>query len=163
MKKILLSISLLAFILVSCAQSNCGIKRAYAFYTVNMPGMVMKDENGREVRPEPNIERFIYIEYTGAKMPLIETILYNNIHYTTTLTRVEGMIVSAGKKVPGGQDFTITCSKGNTLWKIDLAAANENAKAKENCKNIILRYKTGNKPCKNYIYKETEITGLPRY
>jgi hypothetical protein len=161
MKRIVTSLTLIAFVLFSYGQNSCVVKRGYAFYIVNMPGMIMKDDNGRDVQPTPNIERFIYIECSGSKMPVIESILYNNSPMTTTITRVEGAEISAGKKTGGGGEYKLSAKKGNTLWKADLA--NDKIQIKPDCKNIIIKTKAGGKFCKTYIYKETELEGIPRY
>jgi hypothetical protein len=94
-------------------------------------------------------------------MPVIESILYNNSPMATTITRVEGAEISAGKKAGVGGEYKLSAKKGNTLWKADLA--NDKIQIKPDCRNIIIKTKAGGKSCKTYIYKETELEGIPRY
>ena len=72
MKIFLFTVILFAIGLTAFGQNNCNIKRGYAFYTISMPGMIMRDDNGNEVPAIPNEERCIYLECKGTKMPLIE-------------------------------------------------------------------------------------------
>ena len=163
MKRASLVSLLIATVLISCSQTNASIKRGYAFYTVNIPGMIMKGEDGRDIEPKLNLDRYLYIECGGIKMPVIESISYDNKPMKYELTRVEGTTVSAGKTQLNSSDYTITTKKGNTLWKIDLAASDENVLINKGCKNIIIKTRMGKKLTKFYLYKEIEIMGLPRY
>ena len=61
MKILFLSAILMVVPLSLAAQTKCNIKKAYAFYTVSMPGMQMADENGNPIPPKPNIDRLLYI------------------------------------------------------------------------------------------------------
>ncbi len=163
MKKIVLAISFLAILFTSCGQNNCTIKRGYAFYTVSMPGMIMRDDNGNEVAPIPSVQRFIYIECSGTKMPLIETVLYDNIPLKTTITSAIGSTITVGKNFQHGEDYKLTAARGNQFWKIDLYAVADKPFDKRQNKNIIIKTKEKSKLCKFYIYKETELMTLPRY
>ena len=163
MKRASLVSLLLATVLISCSQTNTSIKRGYAFYTVNLPGMIMKDEDGRDIQPKLNLDRFIYIECSGTTMPIIESISYDNKPMKYELTRVQGKVVSVGKILLNGSDYTITTKKGYTIWKIDLVVADENVLINRGCKNIIIKTRLGKKIIKFYLYKETELMGLPRY
>ena len=166
MKRSLLSILLVAFFLVSCAQNNCNVKRGYAFYTMSLPGMIMKDDNGNDVPPVINIERFIYIECVGTNMPVIQSVLYNNSEYKPAITRVTEKTVSVGRMQASGEGmgvYKLTARKGYTLWKIDLQPANDNTNVKQDCKNIIIKTTDKGKICKFYIYKEILLASLPRY
>ena len=53
-------------------------KKAYAFYTVSIPGVQMADENGNPVPPKPICGTVYLFEWSGSKNPEIETVLYNN-------------------------------------------------------------------------------------
>ena len=163
MKKTLLSILCLALAFTCCSQSNCSIKRAYSFFKVHLPGNIPVDENGRPRKMPPNIERFIYVEVAGTKMPLVESVLFNNTAFKTNLTRINGSRVVAGKNAANGQDFILTSKKGNTLWKIELQSADENKMVAQGCKNIIIKSKTAGRYCKLYCYKEIELASIPSY
>lgn len=70
MKKVFLIVMFSAEILTACAKTKCNIKKAYAFYTVSMPGLQMVDENDNAVPPVHPIERFICIESKGGQKHL---------------------------------------------------------------------------------------------
>lgn len=163
MKKTLLTIFLFAIVFTSCGQNNCSIKRGYAFYTVSMPGMIMRDDNGNEVAPIPSVQRFIYIECSGTKMPVIETVLYDNISLKTAITSAIGSTVTVGKNFQHGEDYKLTAARGNQFWKIDLYPVDDKQLVKRQNNNIIIKSKEKSKLCKFYIYKETELMTLPRY
>ena len=163
MKKALLSILLLTFFFVSFAQVKCNIKKAYAYYTVNVPGVQMVDENGNPVPPVPQIERFIYLEWKGSKKPEIETVYYDTSSLTMALTKVEGSSVSVGEKWANNQPFTIKSAKGYSLWKIEAYPVEGEKSVATDCKNILLKIKSAGKSCAYKILKESQVLGIPRY
>ncbi|MEP7238718.1 MAG: hypothetical protein ABI685_12655 [Ferruginibacter sp.] len=163
MKAIFLSISLVAFVLTCSAQTNCNIKKAYAYYTVSMPGVQMADENGNPINPKPIIDRFIYIEWCGVKSPKIETILYNNKALIATLTVVSGKTVVAGSELSKDNNTKITVKKNNSLWKIELQSREGHNMPEEGCKNIIIKVKGTNNTCSFKLTKETQLMTMPRY
>ncbi len=163
MKKALLSTLLLTFFLVSNAQVKCNIKKAYAFYTVNMPGVQMVDENGNPVPPVAQIERFIYIESKGLKAPEIETVYYDTGRFTMAVTKIEGSSISVGEKFGNIQPITIRAAKNFSLWKIELYPAEDKTQVATGCKNILLKTKSAGKSCTYKILKESQVSGLPRY
>ena len=163
MKKILLGILLSGSIAGAFAQNSCNIKKAYAFYTVSVPGMIMKDDNGNDVRPAPSVERIIYIECSGTKTPVFEAISYNNIMLKTIVTKTETASITVGKRPNTEKDYTLKAGKGNTIWKIVVQQADGNTAVAEGCKNIIIKSRSGTKVCRFNINKETELMGLPNY
>lgn len=163
MKKALLSTLLLTFFLVSNAQAKCNIKKAYAFYTVNMPGVQMVDENGNPVTPVPQIERFIYIESKGLKAPEIETVYYGTGRFSMAITKIEGSRISVGEKFGNIQPITIRAAKNYSLWKIDVSPVEDKISVATDCKNILLKIRSAGKICIYKIFKESQVSGLPRY
>ena len=163
MKKAFLIVMLSAGILSSFAQTKCNIKKAYAYYTVNMPGVQMVDEKGNPVPPIPQIERFIYLEWKGSKKPEIETVYYDTASLTIVLTKVEGSSVSVGEKWGNNQPFIIKSSKGYSLWKIEAYPVEGKIPVATDCKNILLKIKSARKSCAYKILKESQVLGLPRY
>lgn len=149
--------------LTSCAQTNCHIKKAYAFYTVSMPGVQMADENGNPVPPKPYVERFIYIEWSGSKNPEIETVLYNNNTMAVTLAAVEGTSVTPGDDTGNNKGYKITSKKCNSLWKLQLQPLSGNEMPEQNCNNIIIKIKGADKGCEFKLSKETELATFMRY
>ena len=162
MKILLLNIFLLTGFSVSFAQVNCNVKKAYAFYNVSMPGAQMVDENGNPIRPRANITRFIYVEYSGSKMPDIKAVLYNGVLLDFSVVSVKEKTVSIGDKElnPG---MTITAKKGNALLQINLQPFEGKTMPDADCKNIVIKSKLAGKLCKFYVTTETAFATLPRY
>ena len=163
MKTIVISIFLLVAAFTSIAQTSCYVKKAYAFYTVTIPGVQMADENGNPVPPKATIDRFIYIEWGGAKKPKIETVLYNNKALVATLTAVKGSSVIPGSDLNKNNNFKITAKKCNSLWKIELQPLEGNSMPVEDCKNIIIKTMGTAKTCAFKLLKETQLMTMPRY
>lgn len=162
MKILLLHIFLLTVFSVSFAQGSCNIKKGYAFYNVSMPGTQMADENGKPIPPKPNITRFIYVEYSGSKMPEIKSVLYNGVSLDFYVLRVKEKKVSVGdKKLNPGN--TITAKKGNSFIHVTLQSFEGKTMPDADCKDIIVKSKLAGKLCKFYITREKEFETLPRY
>ena len=162
MKRVLLSIILIAVISGAFAQSYCTVKKAYAFYNVSMPGVQMVDENGNPIPPKPNITRFIYAEYSGAKMPDIKAVQYNAAALSFSVVSIKERTVSIGDKNLNPNN-TITAKKGNKFLKINLYTEDGKAMPDSDCKNIIIKYKAAGKLCKFYLTGEKEFNTPPRY
>ena len=163
MKNIIIAISLLASVLTCSAQINCNVKKAYAYYTASVPGVQMADENGNPIPPKADIGRFIYIEWSGAKKPKIETVLYNNKALVASLTPVEGKTVVPGSELSKNNVSKITIRKNNSLWKIELQPKEGNSMPDQDCKNIIIKIKGTNSTCSFKLIKETLLMTMPRY
>lgn len=163
MKKIFLFFSLVIVVFISFAQTNCSIKKAYAFYTVSIPGVQMADENGNPVPPVPFINRYIYFEWSGSENPEIETVLYNNKALSVSLTAVDSSSVIPGENFGNNEEHKITAKKCNKLWKIELQPLANNTMPAENSNNIIIKTKGTNNSCQFKLKKEIQLKALPRY
>jgi len=164
MRKLLLMTALMAVVQGAFAQNNCSIKRAYAFYKVHMPGILRKGEDGRNIEPNPYIERTLYLENSGTKAPVVEMVTYNGIAYKPVISRINSNVVSAGKQFSNNEhDFLIKASNGNSLWMVELQPVLETSAAKAGCRNIVVRSKLSGKNCKYYLYKENELATMPAY
>lgn len=159
MKTLSLSVILMAVTLALAAQSNCNIKKTYAFYTVTLPGMQMADEHGNPIPLKPNIDRCIYIEWCGINNPEIEFVLYNNKPLAVTLTKVEGSSIIPGGNIGNNISTKISIQKRNSLWKLDLQPTGADEMPAKDCKNITIK----NKTCSFKLEKETRLTAMPRY
>lgn len=159
MKTLFLSVILMAVTLALAAQSNCNIKKAYAFYTVTLPGTQMANEHVSPTPPKPNIGRFIYIEWCGINNPKIEFVLYNNKPLAVTLTKVEGSSIIPGGNIGNNISTKISIQKRNSLWKLDLQPTGADEMPAKDCKNITIK----NKTCSFKLVKETRLTAMPRY
>jgi hypothetical protein len=162
MKSYLLSFFLLAITTQSFAQNACNIKKAYAWYNASMPGAHMADENGNPINPKPIITRFIYVEYSGLKMPEIKSVTYNGVELTGTAVSIKEKTVWAGDKELNPAN-NITAKKGNSLLKIDLQPAEGKAMPDSGCKSIVIKSKAGAKLCKFYVTAEKQFETRPMY
>lgn len=163
MKKIIFAALNVCFVLASCAQTKCTVKKAYAFYTVTIAGAAIVDENGNVIPPKPQITRFIYLEMAGTKTPVIEKIMYDSIQYSNQIERVEGNTIIPGETNTENAKHTIRVKKNNSLWKIILQSTDENVKATEGVSEIRISFKNGNKSCTYKLKKEILLHTAPRY
>jgi hypothetical protein len=146
-----------------CFAQSCGtLKKGYAYYNVSLPGMQMVDENGNAVNPKANITRFIYIEYSGTKMPDIKTVLYNNAELQFSVTPVTAKTVLVGDKKLNPNN-RITTKKGNSFLKIDLQPADGKAMPDTGCKSITIKSKASGKLCSFIVSSEKEFATPPMY
>lgn len=142
------------------AQSKCGINKAWAYYTVSFPGMQMSDENGNPVPPKPIIDRFIYIEWCGAKKkPDIKEVTYNDQDYEVVLEKVVGRSVVPGKDLSPENKTRIYVAKCANLWKLVLIPKDKVPDPES--KQITIKLKTSSK-CVMKLTKETQLKTLPR-
>jgi hypothetical protein len=144
------------------AQTGCAIKKAYAWYNVSMPGNIMTDENGNHIQPSPNITRFIYVEYSGTKLPEIKAVLYNGVSLGFSIVRVKEKTLSVGDKELN-PDNIITAKKGNSFLQINLQPFEGKTMPETDCKNIIIKNKFAGKLCKFYVTSEKVFATHPRY
>jgi hypothetical protein len=162
MKSIIISCLFLTAAFKSHAQSCGSIKKVYAWYNVSMPGIQMMDDNGNPITPKPNITRFIYVEYSGAKIPDIKGVVYGGTELLFSVVTIKDRTVWIGDKKLNPNNG-ITAKKGNTLLKIDLQPADGKAMPDANCKGIVIKSKVAGKICRFYISSEKEFATPPNY
>ena len=162
MKALIISLLFLTASPYCFAQSSGTIKKAYAYYSISMPGMQMADENGNPIEPKPNITRFIYVEYSGTKMPDIKEVVYNAEQLSFSIVDIKEKIVSIGDKTLN-PDNSITAKKGNSLLKIELQPAEGKTMPATACKTIVIKSKLGSRLYKFYITGEKKLATLPMY
>lgn len=163
MKKIIFAALNVCFVLASCAQTKCTVKKAYAFYTVTIAGAAIADENGNIIPPKPQIARFIYLEMAGTKTPVIEKIIYDSVLYNSSIERVESKTIVPGETNTENAKHTIRIKKNNSLWKIELQPADENKLAKEGATDINISFKNNSKTCTYKLKNEILLQTAPRY
>lgn len=145
------------------AQTAPRIQRAYAFYSFNVPGMAMQDDKGNTIDPPVMIDRSMYVESSGAKMPDIRSVSYNNVLYKAIITKVNESTVHAGTKAEGGKEILLSPKKGNSFWKVDLQLMNDNDKAPREVKHIVIQGRYNKRPYTFDLYNETRLMVPPRY
>lgn len=144
------------------AQSSGTIKKAYAYYNVSMPGIQMVDENGNPVTPKPNVTRFIYVEYSGIKMPDIREVLYNGSKLSFSIVPIKEKMVSIGDKALNPNN-SITAKKGNSFLKVVIHPEDGKAMPETACKNIIIKSKLAGKIYRFYVTGEKQFLTPPMY
>ena len=137
------------------------IQKAWAFVTESAPGRVMTDENGKEIKPTPAVERFIFVETNYKATPKIETVLYNGKQCQYSITAVTETKHLAGSTYANGKPFYISPKKGNKLWRISITA-NDTVLRSNEAKLITIKGKLGNSSFKQTLYTETRLAG-PEY
>ncbi|HMU73167.1 MAG TPA: hypothetical protein PLA61_10420 [Ferruginibacter sp.] len=147
MKRMILSFWAALFAIAVHAQSSCGIVRAWAYFTVSMPGAQMVDDNGNPVPPVPNVNRFIYVECAGGKKPVIGQVVYNEEMFAATVVATTGGTISPGKRNSDEKDIRLKARKGNRIWKIELRPNADKPQNPEACKNIRLQGIIAGKNC----------------
>ena len=162
-KNALLTFLIVFFAFTAYAQTSCGIYKALALYTVNMPGMAMTDANGNIVQPIPFIDRFIYLEFSGNKAPVIESVMYINVPMKVTLSKIAGNNTFAGNLIDNNEALQIKAEKLNSLWKIALQLPDDKNYIKGDCKLIVIKTRAAGNTCSYKINVETELASLPRY
>lgn len=163
-KKLLFTIVLLACIFGIQAQFKCNLNKAYAWFTVSIPGAQMVDDNGNRVPPVPQVSRFIYLEWRGMKKPVIETVYYNNMAFTATGEKANSNTVSVGKDLYSEKNIVIRAKKGYTLWKLELQPVVDKPQDPAACRNIVIKLKLAGKVCTYKIPAgETQLYSPPMY
>jgi len=163
-KKMLSTMVLVACIIAAEAQVKCNLNKAYAWFTVSIPGTQMVDDNGNRIPPVPQVSRFIYLDWKGMNKPAIETVYYNNIAFTATVEKADNNTVTVGKAFDNEKEIVIKAKKGYTFWKLELQPVIDKPQDPAGCKNIVIKLKLAGKVCSYKIPAgETQLYSLPRY
>ena len=161
MKKLYLTLLGLFFLVGLQAQVNCKAIKGYAYSLVTLPGTMPVDENGHQIPPRLNKERFIYIITNCKTTPTI-----NNVLYGKTIAKTDA-------KPTAETSFTATKSndqkavllkptKGNYLWKISVLENNSKPIADKNS-SISVTGKINKKPFFILMKEEIELQGPETY
>jgi len=162
MKQSLVSILFFTMTFSCIAQTNA-IQKAWAFYTISLPGREQTDLDGKNIKPQPVIERFIYIETNSKNKPAIDSVLYNSVLFITTIDSIKEKKITAGINAATGKPVVISPKKGNRVWMISLQQANGMVIAHEQLKKIVLKCRLGKASIKQVIANETQLTTPDRY
>jgi hypothetical protein len=157
---------LIFLLVVVCFSSNAQTsitQKAWAFYTISLPGREQTDLDGKKIKPQPVIERFIYIETNYKNKPAIDSVFYNSVLFTATIDSIKEKKIKAGINAATGKPIVITPKKGNRLWMISLQQPNGIVVAHEQLKKILMKCRLGNTGIKLVITNETQLTAPDRY
>jgi hypothetical protein len=139
------------------AQSPYGIQKGYAFYKAVIHGALMIDDNGKPVNATDTV-RFLYLESKGNVAPCIDSVFYGNRLYGATVFSAGKKSVEAGIKRKGAQRVMIPCTKGNSLWKVELIfVAEQKIYKSSNTNKIIVKGKHAGRNISYTINTETEL------
>ncbi len=161
MKKLLGILQLV--IMANCTNAQYRIQNAQAFFTVSMPGIQMKDDNGNPIDPEPIIDRFIYIESNFKGKPKVDSVLYNGFLLMPAVSDKEETITKIGIRKANGKPVTMIAKKGNHIWRIDLHQINGNTLKYEALNKIIIKGKLAKIKFSYTLTTETELATPDRY
>ena len=158
MKKLLVILLLSGWAFASSAQGY-KIVKAWAFVTESAPGRVMKDDDGKEMKPAGITERFIYIETNYKGAPKADAVLYNGKSFAVSIVPVNEAKHLAGSIYSNGKPSYIIPKKGNKLWKLVIT---DTGMPTNTAKIITVKGKLGNSSFKQTLYTETRLNG-PEY
>jgi hypothetical protein len=162
MKLFIIAVLVFTNISWSFAQSTCAIKKAGAYFNVSLPGIQMVDDNGNPVPVKPIINRFIYVEYTGLKMPEIKAVLYNGSELSFNVIGLKEKTVQIGDKgLNPNNSFSV--KKGNSMLKIELQYKEGKTIPDRDCKSIVIKSKIVGRTCRFYVIGEKEFRSFPSY
>jgi hypothetical protein len=137
------------------------IIRAWAFYTVTLPGKAMIDDDGKRINPVPTTNRFIYIEY-NSKLPLrVDSVWYTNDIYTGVTEGLTGYKHTVGKRVRGQDSVTIAPRKTNTLLRVNLSPVQDKPVEPGAPKKILIKARIGKTVVRYLLFVETQIEVPP--
>jgi hypothetical protein len=158
MKKIA-GICFMMMFFVSCNAQTYRIQKAWAFYTVTIPGMAMRDENGNRINPEPVINRFIYIECRYNAKPKIDSVYYNTILFAASVADKEESIQKIGVRNNDGQPVMINSKKGNHVWKITLTQqGDDKGLTHEAIKKITIKGRLDKVKFSHFVNEEIQLS-----
>jgi hypothetical protein len=102
------------------------MQKGYAFFKKSMPGNIQVDEKGNEVNPAIDTVRFIFIESKGSLPPTIDSVIYRNKIFSTSIIPVNQLQVEVGQEKISGENIILKPARGNTLWRILLTSTDKN-------------------------------------
>jgi hypothetical protein len=159
MKKIT-GIFLLLLLFSTAKAQGYRIQKAQAFFTITIPGMARRDENGNTIKPEPVIGRFIYIECKYNGKPKIDSVFYNGILFKASIADKEETDLKIGIKNNDGYPVIFNPKKGNHIWKVYLEQPQGTGKAlaHEVVKKIVVKGKLDKVKFSYVINEEVQLS-----
>jgi hypothetical protein len=158
MKKIT-GIFLLMLLFSTAKAQGYRIQKAQAFYTITIPGMARRDENGNTITPEPVINRFIYMECKYNGKPKIDSVFYNGTLFKASIADKEETFLKIGVKNNDGYPVIFNPKKGNHIWKVYLEQQGTGkALAHEAVKKIMVKVKLDKVKFSCVINEEVQLS-----
>lgn len=121
------------------AQSGSVVKKAYAFYTVQLPGNIAVNANGVEEPVKTDTAFFIYLETASTLIKWDTAWMNERCFLMTTQNITKQKTVSAGTVKNTGKKVIITAAKNNVIWQLYLQPLDLQKRApKKTVRNKIL-------------------------
>ena len=105
------------FGLFAIAQKKCIVINSKATVVPIIPGMIMVDSNGNEVKPVITYNRKIYFVTTCKNIPVLKSCLYNNTTAKTSIKLVDAKIKKLGNKINAGE-IILKANAQQYIWEI---------------------------------------------
>lgn len=160
MKHLFLLIAVTFFFGNINAQSKCAVTKAKAYFTIQQPGNIAVDENGRERKMAPAKERVIYIATSCSSKPVIASLKYGSAAVKATVENTKGNSILLAKNEEG-EDIYFKAAKGNYIWKINVEQ-NDETIAEDGKPNIYLRVQINKRTQIIRMYSETLLPSPDR-
>ena len=117
MKNLLITLTFTFFGLFASAQKKCIVINSKAIAVAIIPGMVMVDSNGNEVKQQITYNRKIYLITNCKTTPILKSILYNNINTKTTIKLLDVKNKNLGNKINAGE-IVLKAKAQQFIWEI---------------------------------------------
>ncbi|HVZ95275.1 MAG TPA: hypothetical protein VG847_00265 [Chitinophagaceae bacterium] len=147
--------------LCSCAQSKNGIKKAYATYTIRIPGNIPVDRNGNEI-PLRDTVWMIYVETTSQEISWSKAWMDGRT-YSVIPTLIDSDHVEAGTLQRNNEKMRIRTSGTGRLWRLQLISAEkpEPVPVRVGRGEMLISGKYKNRKILQRIKSITELVALP--
>ena len=103
--------------LFAMAQKKCTVINSKAIVVPIIPGMLMVDSNGNEVKPVITYNRKIYIITNCKTTPILKSTLYNSTSAKTSIKLIEAKKINVGMKVNAGE-IILKANNQQFIWEI---------------------------------------------
>lgn len=134
---------------VSCAQSKNIVVKTYAFISVNRPGIIATNEEGKPLNTGTDTTLLVYVETKGNISPEWKYAWKNGKTYMLNYSQVEQKEIKAGQNKITGEEIRISAEENNKLWLLQLVPSNAKLPTPEKLNNNELMIQA--------VYKKTII------
>ena len=158
MKNLFLTIMFSFFVVFVAAQKKCTVINSKAIVVPIIPGMIMVDSNGNEVKNPITYNRRVYLVTNCKTVPVIKSILYNGFISKSIIKLVDSKNKNLGVIVNGGE-IVLKANNQQYIWEIFIDLG-EKIIDPNQIKSIIVNGTIDKKVFKLNL-KESEIQTIP--
>ena len=141
----------------ACVQTGSRIQKGMAYFQPSFRGIVLRDENGKEVRGDPDTARFIYLEVKGGLRPQIDSVIYGDKIYAAAIFPIQSSPEFIGKRKHTTESIRLQPVPGNTLWRLELSLIEKKRSLPGDDGRILLKGKNGKHTFQFVIRGEAEL------